>query len=439
MIKNLQIKRNRTIYQDKNNAINALNNIKNDLKDGEIVLSRYYVNGNIETLIGIKTINGNTHNINYLDSFADLSGSEIQASTTKITSDIPVVGGPLADLVGDKIKTITAGTDVQTLLFNLFCEELYPTNYKSQKGNVTASINAPTLTLKTSSILLNNNISLEVGTKVSATTISFSGNSIANMTASTVTGMTYGYSNNDDDSKDSSDNSISKMPNTGHNESSIAKLKCTINSGFIDGEEFTLSGNDITELSVTNHDLGVIDDDTNQITVSVTGQPIHYSIDSISSVYPCSNLGNTDSNYKTNAVDSVLLTATTAPTASSTFTINGVRYGFHGKVDEETTITSDNIRNLTNISATTISTIKVENTNVNKYIVAIPKTWNREITKVFDDNSNTVITDIYILQNDSVDVNDKNGANPKPYDIYIYKPATTADKVNHTITLSVKK
>jgi hypothetical protein len=437
MIKNLQIKRNRTIYQDKNNAINALNNIKNDLKDGEIVLSRYYVNGNIETLIGVKTINGNTHNINYLDSFADLSGSEIQASTTKITSDIPVVGGPLADLVHDKIQTITAGTDIQALLFDLFCEELYPTNYKSQKGNVTARINAPTLILKTSASTLTNNISLEVGTKVSATTISFNDNSIANMTASTVTGMIYGYSNNDDNDKDSSDDSISKIPTTAHNTTSVAKLVCTINSGFVSGTGFTLSGNVVTSLTETNRSLGVIDDGTNKITVSVTGQPISYSISGISSVYPCSNLGNTDSNYKTNAVDSVSLTATTAPTASNTFTITGVRYGFHGKVGEDTNITSVVIRSLTKITASTITEITASGDGVKKYIVAIPQKWIKKITYVKDNSNQYDITNSYRLSSTSVSVTDASGGKATAYDIYIYT-SDIADNINHKITLGNK-
>lgn len=437
MIKNLQIKRNRIIYQDKNNAINALNNIKNDLKDGEIVLSRYYVNGNIETLIGVKTINGNTHNINYLDSFADLSGSEIQASTTKITSDIPVAGGPLADLVSDKIQTITAGTDIQALLFDLFCEELYPTNYKSEKGNVTARINAPTLILKTSASTLNNNTSLEVGTKVSATTISFNGNSIANMTASTVTGMIYGYSNNDDNDKDSSDDSITKQPSTSITTTSKASLKCEL-TGFSESafEKIEQSGN--TTPSKNNFNLGAVKDGDNTIKISITGQTIQYSISGISSVYPCSNLGNTDSNYKTNAVELVSSTATTAPTASSTFTINGVRYGFHGKVDESTTITSDVIRELTNkMTTASASTITVSGTTVIKYIVAIPQKWERKITYVEDNFNHYGITNSYKLSSTSVSVADASGGNETAYDIYIYTSAI-ADDIKHTITLGNK-
>lgn len=440
MIKNLQIKRNRTIYQDKNNAINALNNIKNDLKDGEIVLSRYYVNGNIETLIGVKTINGNTHNINYLDSFADLSGSEIQASTTKITSDIPVAGGPLADLVSDKIQTITAGTDIQALLFDLFCEELYPTitSSNSKQGNVTASINAPTLTVKNGSTVVSTNASLEVGTKLSATTISFNGNSRANASASTVNGMTYGYSTSNNNTQEHTESTITKQPTTGHNTTSIAKLTCTINSGFTSAASYTVSGANITSLSKSNYSLGAITDGTNKITVSVTGQSIQYSISGISSVYPCSNLGNTKSNLKTTAVEQVAETSTTQPTNSTTFTINGVRYGFHGKVDEDTTITSDVIRELTNkMTTASASTITATGTTVIKYIVAIPQTWDKKITYVEDNFNHYGITNSYKLSSTSVRVTDASGGNATAYDIYIYTSAI-ADDIKHTITLGNK-
>ena len=350
-----------------------------------------------------------------------------------------MAGGPLAEYVKDKIPTISAGTNIQDLLFSLFCEELYPSisASNSKKGAVTASIKTPTVTLKTTTSV-SNNASIEVGTAISATTISFNGNSNANVSASTVTGMTYGYSLNNDKSKYSDDNNITKQPTSGYVSTSIAKLQCTINNGFTGGEGFTLSGTNVASLSKSNYSLGVVNDGTNRITVAVTGQQISYSISGISSVYPCSNLGNTKADCKTTAVDAVSTTATTAPSTSTTFTINGVRYGFHGKVDESDTIDSAKIRTLTNkMTTATANTITVSGTSVIKYIVAIPQTWNRKITHVKNNANQYEITGSYSLSSTSVSVTDASGGNAKAYDIYIYTSAI-ADEINHTITLGNK-
>lgn len=439
-IESLQIKRNKEVYNSKEQAINGLNEVSSKLKDGELVLSRYWnEEGSLETLIGVETVTNDTNHIVYLDSFTDISGKEIKASATTVTQDITVAGGPLAEYIQDTIPTISAGTNIQDLLFSLFCQELYPTitSSNSKQGNVTASINAPTLTVKNGSTVVSTNASLEVGTKLSATTISFNGNSRANASASTVNGMTYGYSTSNNNTQEHTESTITKQPTTGHNTTSIAKLTCTINSGFTSAASYTVSGANITSLSKSNYSLGAITDGTNKITVSVTGQSIQYSISGISSVYPCSNLGNTKSNLKTTAVEQVAKTSTTQPTNSTTFTINGVRYGFHGKVDESTTITSNVIRNLTKITASTITEIKASGTTVIKYIVAIPQTWDKEITYVEDNFNHYGITNSYKLSSTSVLVTDASGGNATAYDIYIYTSAI-ADDINHTITLGNK-
>ena len=108
-----------------------------------------------------------------------------------------------------------------------------------------------------------------------------------------------------------------------------------------------------TVLEKTNCNLGHIVEGDNTIKVTITGQPISYTIEEINSVYPCSNIGNTKEELKTKKIESQD-SETIAPTNSNTKTIVGVRYGFYGMLNEtqkETfSYTSNEIRNLTSLT-----------------------------------------------------------------------------------------
>lgn len=487
----LQIKRNKNIFDTKDDAVQHLNSLINKLDDGEIVLCRYFNNETIQTLIGFETIYNEQRSIAYLDSFSEvgdgfmrddngilqlrlgnglkidenhnldvkidntvtnflevntngMSVQEMNANVTKTTEDILVMGGPLAtdDVKAILPKTtdgaenpyIAADTNLQELLLKLFCKEMYPTisSSNSKQGNVTAYINAPTITLT------NTKTVLEVGTYISATTISFSGNSKERLTASTVSGLTYGYSNTNDNVKDSSDTSITKTPTTNIVTSSTATMSCNL-TGFTVSKFNDITGTTIGNIQKNNFNLGQVIEGENKIKVSITGQTISYVIDAIDTVYPCSNIGNTSGTIKTTKVD-VKSGTTTAPTSSTTKTITGVRYGFYGKVKKTTTtFNSDIIRKLDHtITSSTTTQIDLDENDIDQFVVAIPQIWNKEISEVFDPASKQIITNTYELQSTHCNVEGLNNYTAAKYDIYIYKPQRTAESMKHQITLGNK-
>lgn len=513
----LQIKRNKKIFESKEEAVNHLQTLTNKLDDGEIVLCRYFNDETIQTLIGFETkyeiTNENDElqtieTIAYLDSFSEvgdgffrddkgilqinagdgliikdnkiqvalengleikdgkinakvnkkitnflhvdadgLKVDDINANVTKTTEQILIMGGPLATT---EVKTelgrifgkdandnpyIPANTDLQSLLVNLFCKELYPSisASNSQKGSVIASINAPTITLSSTAS------TLEVGTKISASTISFNGNSKARVTKSMVTGMTYGYSFTNDSQEDSNETSLSKDATTGLVQTATTKMVCSL-SGFTKSKFTDITGT--TTLSKTSYDLGQIISGTNTITISITGQPISYSIDSIPVLYPTSNIGKTQSGCVTTKIDAVSGT-TTAPTSSASKSINGVRYGFYGIIiddpdeagQETFEYNSTNIRKLTPLKSK--QTFYISGDNVGRVIIALPSSWNAQIDTIID--AEQMNQDLYgsetgySSQYKEVSVEGANNYTAEVYHVYTFDPQTPI-KINQTIT-----
>jgi hypothetical protein len=123
------------------------------------------------------------------------------AETVKTTDEILVAGGPLADLLNKAgINSISSDTSMQDLFISLFTKELWPTNLVFKEGTVSAAIAAPSFTLSSTNLV-------EVGATV---TIGKTTLSVATMstTARTYNGFTYGYSSTNDNTKDSSNTTI---------------------------------------------------------------------------------------------------------------------------------------------------------------------------------------------------------------------------------------
>ena len=375
---------------------------------------------------------------------------DMNADVTKTTKDIIVMGGPLAtdevkNTIDDKDSSnnpyIKSGTNVQELLEKLFCEEKYPTltndNYFS--GTVSSTIKQPTITFSNSAT------TVEVGTFISASTISFNGNSIATTTNSKVNGLEYGYSLSNDSIKYSGDNTIEKIPTTGYVTTEITKMTCEY-TGFTVTTFTSMTGT--TVLEKNNCDLGQIVDGDNIIKVTITGQPISYTIEEINSVYPCSNIGNTKEELKTQKIESQD-NETSAPTNSNTKTIVGVRYGFYGMLDEtkkETFgYTSNELRNLT--SLTEAKTFNIKGDNVAMVVIAIPNDWGVEIDEIRDDeqmNSNLFgSTTGYDSENYDennhpngvrvVSVEGLNSYQSSEYKVYTFSPDSSI-LINQTVT-----
>ena len=123
------------------------------------------------------------------------------AETVKTTDEILVAGGPLADLLNKAgINSISSDTSMQDLFISLFTKELWPTNLVFKEGTVSAAIAAPSFTLSSTNLV-------EVGATVTIGKTTLSAATMST-TARTYSGFTYGYSSANDNTKDSSNTTI---------------------------------------------------------------------------------------------------------------------------------------------------------------------------------------------------------------------------------------
>jgi hypothetical protein len=123
------------------------------------------------------------------------------AETVKTTDEILVAGGPLADLLNKAgINSISSDTSMQDLFISLFTKELWPTNLAFKEGTVSAAITAPSFTLSSTNLV-------EVGATVTIRKTTLSAATMST-TARTYSGFTYGYSSTNDNTKDSSNTTI---------------------------------------------------------------------------------------------------------------------------------------------------------------------------------------------------------------------------------------
>ena len=194
-------------------------------------------------------INSNVTNFLQVDDDG-LKVGNMGANVTITTEPILVMGGPLAT---DKVQAvlpktddeaqipyIAANTNLQELLIRLFCNEMYPSisSANVQQGNVTARIHPPLLQLSQTAT------TLEVGTYISATTISFNDNSIAISNPSMISGLTYGYSFENNNQKESTDTFILREPTTGFVTTATTQMVCAL-TGFTGTKFNPITGNTV--------------------------------------------------------------------------------------------------------------------------------------------------------------------------------------------------
>lgn len=276
------------------------------------------VDTKIETAISaieIKVAEDTESNKNFVDLENDSDGKKalavrsIDANKTFTTEAIPIAGGPLASLVSGTIGSeLPAGTDIQSFLTQLLCKVQWPTNITTSIAKLSSSVNAPSITMSTSTV--------EVGTSVSYTVSNGQSNYTA--TAAKASGFTYGYSVENDNSKDSSDTSVSATFGTvsvnGENKTTLTvestgNTKQTAN-GTASANSATLSGS----IKAT--------EGTNTCSASNTSVSYKGSCAALNSYYGCSNTGLTSEDYKSapiNAVDNIT-SSTTSNSASKSFT-----------------------------------------------------------------------------------------------------------------------
>ena len=286
---------------------------------------------------------------------------EDTTETIKTTDAIPVAGGPLADLLNKAgINSISPDTSMQDLFVSLFTKELWPTNLVFKEGTVSAAIAAPSFTLSNTGLV-------EVGATV---TIGKTTLSVATMstTARTYSGFTYGYSSANDNTKDSSNTTITVNASNAALNSVNYTMKRTTN-GSVENATANTKPAQVTLDSKTFKAI----EGTNTVKVDITGPTANATFASMPVYYACSNLGKTSEEHKSEAKDTVTKTSST-PSNSKTLNVTGVYPYYTNK---------DNITAFAKLALTTNKTLDVTfvaETASNKHAFKIPAKFN--VTKI---------------------------------------------------------
>lgn len=283
------------------------------------------------------------------------------AETVKTTDEIPVAGGPLADLLNKAgINSISSDTSMQDLFISLFTKELWPTNLVFKEGTVSAAIAAPSFTLSNTGLV-------EVGATVTIGKTTLSAATMST-TARTYSGFTYGYSSTNDNTKDSSNTTITVNASNAALNSVNYTMKRTTNGSV---ENATANTNH-AQVTLDSKTFKAIEG-TNTVKVDITGPTANATFASMPVYYACSNLGKTNEEHKTEPKDTITKTSST-PSNSKTLNITGVYPYYTNK---------DNITTFAKLGLTTNKTLDVTfvaETASNKHAFKIPAKFN--VTKI---------------------------------------------------------
>lgn len=296
-----------------------------------------------------------TDNGNYQELIEDTT------ETIKTTDAIPVAGGPLADLLNKAgINSISPDTSMQDLFVSLFTKELWPTNLVFKEGTVSAAIAAPSFTLSNTGLV-------EVGATVTIGKTTLSAATMST-TARTYSGFTYGYSSSNDNTKDSSNTTITVNASNVALNSVNYTMKRTTNGSV---ENATANTNH-AQVTLDSKTFKAIEG-TNTVKVDITGPTANATFASMPVYYACSNLGKTNKEHKTEPKDTTTKTST-IPSNSKTLNVTGVYPYYTNK---------DNITTFAKLGLTTNKTLDVTfvaETASNKHAFKIPAKFN--VTKI---------------------------------------------------------
>lgn len=296
-----------------------------------------------------------TDNGNYQELIEDTT------ETIKTTDAIPVAGGPLADLLNKAgINSISPDTSMQDLFVSLFTKELWPTNLAFKEGTVSAAIAAPSFTLSNTGLV-------EVGATVTIGKTTLSAATMST-TARTYSGFTYGYSSSNDNTKDSSNTTITVNASNAALNSVNYTMKRTTNGSV---ENATANTNP-AQVTLDSKTFKAIEG-TNTVKVDITGPTANATFASMPVYYACSNLGKTSEEHKSVAKDTITKTSST-PSNSKTLNVTGVYPYYTNK---------DNITTFAKLGLTTNKTLDVTfvaETASNKHAFKIPAKFN--VTKI---------------------------------------------------------
>lgn len=296
-----------------------------------------------------------TDNGNYQELIEDTT------ETIKTTDAIQVAGGPLADLLNKAgINSISPDTSMQDLFVSLFTKELWPTNLVFKEGTVSAAIAAPSFTLSNTGLV-------EVGATVTIGKTTLSAATMST-TARTYSGFTYGYSSSNDNTKDSSNTTITVNASNVALNSVNYTMKRTTNGSV---ENATANTNP-AQVTLDSKTFKAIEG-TNTVKVDITGPTANATFASMPVYYACSNLGKTSEEHKTEPKDTTTKTSTISSN-SKTLNVTGVYPYYTNK---------DNITAFAKLLLTTnkiLDVTFVAETASNKHTFKLPSKFN--VTKI---------------------------------------------------------
>ena len=249
-------------------------------------------------------------------------------SSTKVTTDkviikntIPVAGGPLSDVLNKAgITEISAEDNLQDVLLSLFTKEIYPTNLSFVEGSIKASMVPPTFTLS-------HNGNIEIGTVVTISEITLTASTQVNSPRK-YTGFTYGYSAANDNTKDSSNNTIQVNASNVISKGDKYTMTRKIGAGSPTSPASNIDPASVKLSSMTFECV----EGTNIVKVDVTGTRYTCTFAQMPVYYACSNLGKTSDSHKSEAKNAVTLDSN-VPTNTKSLTVVGCYPYFTNKAN----------------------------------------------------------------------------------------------------------
>ena len=313
---------------------------------------------------------------------------EAKASKTKLGQKIVIAGGPLANNIAESgevwpskwtngnEKFIPEDATMADIVMNLFCVEKWPTSVSTSNATLVSTMATPSLTYngKTAN---NNSTTVEVGTTVSYE--AKSGKSGYTATPYKASGFTYGYSAENDNTKDNAGTSKSASFGT------ISAVSDSIPTLTLSGKvSETINGTAATADAGAASKSGSVVIALGDNKIKAQSKSITYTgtCSALPVYYGCSNLGNTDNDgttYHSTAKSETTLTSTAVNSGTIEINCVGAYKVFVGYVAEVPT-TSAGVRamNANNRlgKGNCGTTDAVYTINNNYMVVAVPTGWD---------------------------------------------------------------
>ena len=267
----------------------------NIAKDGESDLKTDYI-----LLSDIATTYKESESIKISDDNT-LSVGTVGSTSVDVTS-MPVGGTPLADLLLAKgIKTIDAG-NLQTVLENLFSVDTPGTGSRNIPTSATLSMSAPSCSLTAGPVEVGYAVTLSAETKVASASATVS-----------YTGFPYGWSAENDNTKDANGVPSSKTYNAAQDNDTNYTLSGKIDSGFTGESIASKTGSSKATISESlTTVLG-----TNKVTVTATAPTFTISIAPQPQYFICSSLEKTSNSVPASEASSIKVASTTKTNSAS--------------------------------------------------------------------------------------------------------------------------